>query len=161
MAQPTLGALRRGILSPATVIAAAALFVALGGTGYAALRGPGTPASAASAGVALDYVHAGTPLTLAADTVEGATLTCPIGSVPVGGGDGTDSVAGVVLLDTLPYDSAAGSYLKAATAWTVWVQNTTSGAQTLRPYVVCASGVSSTSAGVASARVLGSYRVAP
>jgi len=35
-------ALRRGILSPGVVIATLALFVALGGTGYAALTSTGT-----------------------------------------------------------------------------------------------------------------------
>jgi hypothetical protein len=149
---------RRGRITPALVVATAALVVALGGTGYAAFaipkasvgtpqlkNGAVTPAKIVpGAGVSLVYTRSTQNVSVAANSVGGGYATCPKGSHPIGGGVGTNDIPGVTVTESLPYTSVSGSYSGAADSWSVYVQNATSQPQEMLVYAVCLDAASAT-----------------
>jgi len=143
-------AVRRGLLSPAVLIATAALFVALGGTGYAALSGQ---AKAATSGIMVENFHT-TNFTVPANSTFGAWIQCPTGTSPVGGGGLTDGQPGTYVIGSAPYDSTTKTFSSVANAWEIWVDNTTTRAHTVATYAVCASGVTEVTS-LPSAKIVG------
>lgn len=153
MRDSTPVARRRPRVTPALVVATAALMVALAGSGYAALAIPkhsvGTPqlkphAVTATkivpgAGVVLFYTRASTTVFVAAGSVGGGYATCPKRTYAIGGGVGTNGVAGISVTESLPYDSATHSYSGAADSWSVYVANGGDRAQPIEVYAVCIS----------------------
>ena len=149
---------RRARLTPALVVATLALVVALGGTGYAALAIPrnsvGTrqlrndavtdPKIVPGAGVNLVYTRASTSVSVAAGSVGGGYATCPKGSYPIGGGAGTNDVAGVTVTESLPFNSASDSYSGAADAWSAYVQNSGTQPEPIEVYAVCLAAAAAT-----------------
>jgi hypothetical protein len=145
--------------TPALAVATAALVTALGGTGYAALSIPrhsvGTPQLkpravtagkiVPGAGVALFYTRASTTVSVAAGAVGGGSASCPKGTYAIGGGVGTNGVAGVSVTESLPYNGAAHSYSGAADAWSVYVSNSADRAQPIEVYAVCLRAAHATS----------------
>jgi hypothetical protein len=149
---------RRRHLTPALVVAIAALVVALGGTGYAALSIPKGSVGTAQlrnravtpskivpgAGVSLLYTRASTNVTVAPNSVGGGFALCPKGTYPIGGGAGTNDVAGVTITESLPFNSATNSYTGAADSWSTYVQNSDNEPHEVDVYAVCISAASAT-----------------
>jgi len=149
---------RRARVTPALAVAILALVVALGGSAYASLAIPKNSVGTRQlknravtgskivpgAGVSLVYTRAATSVTVAPNSVGGGFAACPRGTYAIGGGAGTNDVAGVTVTESLPFNSATGSYSGAADAWSVYVQNTTAQAQTMQVYAVCAAAASAT-----------------
>jgi hypothetical protein len=157
MRDPTAAA-HRPRLTPALVVAAVALAVALAGTGYAALAIPkdsvGTPqlkrhAVTATkivpgAGITLFYTRASTTVSVAAGGVGGGFAACPRRTFAIGGGVGTNGVSGISVTESLPFNSASHSYSGAADAWSVFVANGADRAQPIEVYAVCVSAAQAT-----------------
>jgi hypothetical protein len=158
MPEPPAAGRHRVRVSPALVIATLALFVALAGTGYAALSIP--PKSVGTtqlrngavtnakivpgAGVTLVYTRATTNVVVGPGSEGGGDAACPKGTFAIGGGVGTNDVSGVTVTETLPFDATTNSYSGAANAWAVFVENAGTQAQTIDVYAVCAAAASAT-----------------
>ena len=140
----------RRAISAALAVATLALLAALAGTGYAAIALPthsvGTHqlrhrAVTNAKIVPGAGVSCSTPAPPAASPsagrVGGGYAACPHGTYAIGGGVGTNDVAGVTVTESLPYNSAAHSYSGAADAWSVHVQNAAAHAQAIEVYAVC------------------------
>jgi len=163
-----MGSIRRYLPSPAMVVACLALLVALGGTGYAAIKLPansvgtkqlkrgavtgvkvksnalggtqinestlGRVPSATSSPVSrLDYASAVVAVPAGGSITTRATVNCPTGLSPTGGGAKmTNSVDGFIT-DTNPVGKTGWE----ATAWSSIAQNMT-------VYVICAQAATTT-----------------
>lgn len=149
--QPSPARRRAVRVSPALAVALLALLVALGGTGYAAIALPAQSVGARQlkeravtpgkivpgAGVELVYTRAANNVTVAPGAIGGGVATCPHGTYAIGGGAGTDDVAGVTVTESLPYNSASHSFSGAADAWSVHVENAGPQPQAIEVYAVC------------------------
>jgi hypothetical protein len=115
----------------AKVFALTATVMLLAGTATAAAQGGGTqpkaaPGAESVAPLAAFNQYTSAPVSIAPGTSSSASVSCPAGQVPSGGGAGT-SAFDVYLLDTRP----AGS------GWLVFGRNTGTTTQSITAYVVC------------------------
>ncbi|MDT0309363.1 hypothetical protein RM780_20710 [Streptomyces sp. DSM 44917] len=115
-------------------ITATALLVA--GTATAAAQGSGgdargnnvkrAPGAEVVSPLAAHNQYTSTPVSIAPGTSGSASVACPAGQVPTGGGAGT-SAFDIYLLDTRP----------SGNGWVAFGRNVGTTAQTLTTYVVC------------------------